>query len=157
MALTPPDVRIPPGETISVKLINPVNFGPSKLSRFMEPAVEGLEGHPSVPSLCFLLEHSSGRKLVWDLGIRKDYTNYAPKIAEYIPTTGYTINAPKNVSEILENGGIPLKDVEAVIWRYVYKAGQLCLDVLGSVGLRRKVTGIGTISVTRLRFRPQPI
>lgn len=119
MTHAPPDAHIPPGETIVVKLINPVNFGPSKLSRFMEPPVDGLEGHPSVPSLCFLLEHPSGRKLLWDLGIRKDYTNYAPKIAEYIPTTGYTIDAPRHLAEILEDGGIPRAEVEAVIWRYV--------------------------------------
>lgn len=129
MAQIPPDVHIPAGVTISVKLINPVNFGPSKLSRFMEPPVEGLQGHPSVPSLCFLLEHHSGRKLVWDLGIRKDYTNYAPNIAEYIPTTGYTIDAPKNLSEILEDEGIPLRDIEAVIWRYVYGSGEICVTV----------------------------
>ena len=117
MAQPPPETPIPPGQTITVKLINPVNFGPSKLSRFMGPPVDGLEGHASVPSLCFLLEHPSGRRLVWDLGIRKDYTNYAPKIAEYIPTTGYTIDAPKHVAEILEDGGIPRAGIEAVIWR----------------------------------------
>ena len=131
MAQTPPNVDIPAGETISVKLINPVNFGPSKLSRFMEPPVEGFEGHASVPSLCFLLEHASGRKLVWDLGIRKDYTNYSPKIAEYIPTTGYTINAPKNLSEILEDGGVRLEEVEGVIWRYVPLALGLSMLFMG--------------------------
>ena len=114
-----------------MKLINPVNFGPSKLSRFMEPPVEGFEGHASVPSLCFLLEHPSGRKLVWDLGIRKDYTNYSPKIAEYIPTTGYTINAPKNLSEILEDGGVRLEEVEGVIWRYVPLALGLSMLFMG--------------------------
>ena len=131
MAQTPPNVDIPAGETISMKLINPVNFGPSKLSRFMEPPVEGFEGHASVPSLCFLLEHPSGRKLVWDLGIRKDYTNYSPKIAEYIPTTGYTINAPKNLSEILEDGGVRLEEVEGVIWRYVPLALGLSMLFMG--------------------------
>lgn len=119
MAQIPPDAHIPPGETITVKLINPVTFGPSIIKRFMEPAVPGLDTFQEVPSLCFYLEHPSGRKLVWDLGIRKDYLNYAPKVSEYIPSTGYTFDVTKNVADILQEGGVPLDEIEAVIWRYV--------------------------------------
>ena len=111
-------VDIPPGkETISVNMIVPVSFGPSIIKRFMTPPVPGLETFKSSPSLSFLLEHPSGRKLVWDLGIRKDYTNYSPKISAYIPTTKYNIQVTKNVVEILEENGIAREDVEAVIWR----------------------------------------
>lgn len=85
----------------------------------MAPPVPGMETHPSNPSFSFLLEHSSGRKLVFDLGIRKDYQNYAPKIAEYIPTTKYQIEVTKNVIDILEEEGIKGEDIEAVIWRRV--------------------------------------
>ena len=112
-------VKLPAGQTtITVKLINPVTFGPSILERFMAPPVPGLETFDAVPSNCFLLEHPSGRKLVWDLGIRKDYQNYAPKIAEYIPTTKYNIELHRSVSEVLTDAGIELKDIEAVIWSH---------------------------------------
>ncbi|PLN78366.1 Metallo-hydrolase/oxidoreductase [Aspergillus taichungensis] len=105
--------------TLSVKLINPVNAGPSRLHRFMAPAVPGMETHDNFPSFSFLLEHTaSGRKLVWDLGIRKDYQNYSPKIASYIPTTGYNIQVEKNVADILAENGVRGKDVEAVIWSH---------------------------------------
>jgi hypothetical protein len=115
-----PDLTLPLGSTaVSVKLINPVNFGPAILKRFMAPDVPGLETFPTSPSLSFLIEHPSGRKLVWDLGIRKDYANYAPKIAEYIPTTKYDINVTKSMIEILEENGVSGNDVEAVIWRCV--------------------------------------
>lgn len=113
----PSPFQVPPGQEITVKLINPVNFGPAQLHRFMGPPVPGMETHPSNPSFSFLLEHPSGRKLVFDLGIRKDYLNYAPKIAEYIPTTNYNIEVTKNVVDILEEDGISAGDVEAVIWR----------------------------------------
>lgn len=83
----------------------------------MTPPVPGLETFPTSPSLCFLLEHPSGRKLVWDLGIRKDYQNYSPAIAKYIPTTNYDIQVQHNVADILAEGGIDLERVEAVIWR----------------------------------------
>ncbi|KAJ5756619.1 hypothetical protein N7533_006162 [Penicillium manginii] len=105
---------VPAGQAITVKLINTVNFGPAQLHRFMAPPVPGMETHPSNPSFSFLLEHSSGRKLVFDLGIRKDYQNYAPKIAEYIPTTNYKIEVTKNVIDILEEEGIQGEDIEAV-------------------------------------------
>jgi hypothetical protein len=111
-------IRLPPGsETVSVRLINPVNFGPAILSRFMAPAVAELKTFPTSPSHSFLLEHASGRKLVFDLGIRKDYHNYSPSIAAYLPTTGYDIQVSKNVVDILEEGGVPPKEIEAVIWR----------------------------------------
>lgn len=116
-----PFVEVPPGqEAISVKLINAVNFGPAIIKRFMEPAVPGVEKKKPSPVLTFLLEHSSGKKLVFDLGIRKDYQNYAPVVANYIPTTNYDIQVTKNVVDILEEGGIPGTDIDAVIWRLVW-------------------------------------
>lgn len=109
----------PPGSTtITVKLINPVNFGPSILNRFMAPPVPHLETFKDCPSLSFLLEHPSGRRLIWDLGIRKDYQNYAPSIANYIPTTNYTFDVTQNVADILIEGGINLSSVEAIIWSH---------------------------------------
>lgn len=111
---------VPAGQALTVKVINTVNFGPAQLNRFMAPPVPGMETHPSNPSFSFLLEHTSGRKLVFDLGIRKDYQNYAPKIAEYIPTTKYNIEVTQNVIDILEEGNIKGEDIEAVIWRYVF-------------------------------------
>lgn len=104
---------------MTVRLINPVNFGPAILSRFMAPAVPGLDTFATSPSLCFLLEHSDGRKIVWDLGIRKDYGSYSPEIARYIPTTKYDIDVDKNVVEILQEHGVNPQDIDAVIWRYV--------------------------------------
>lgn len=112
-------VNLPPGDVaVSVKLINTVNFGPSILTRFMTPMVPGLDTFHSVPSLSFLLEHPSGRKFIWDLGIRPDYENYSPTIAEYIPTTKYKIEIEKDVADVLQEHGIPPKDIEAIFWSH---------------------------------------
>ncbi|KIW12832.1 hypothetical protein PV08_08019 [Exophiala spinifera] len=114
-----PRLNIPSGEVVvKVSLINPVNFGPAILNRFMAPPVPGLETFRSSPSLTFLVEHPSGRKLVWDLGIRKDYQNYSKSIADYLPTTKYSIQVEKNVVDILEENGIVAAQVEAVIWSH---------------------------------------
>lgn len=116
---TPPPVRIPPGkETVKVGLINAVNFGPAQIKRFMAPPVPGLETFKSSPSHSFLIEHPSGKKLVWDLGIRKDYHNYSKSIADYIPTTKYKIEVEKNVVDILEENGVRGEDIESVIWSH---------------------------------------
>ena len=113
-------LEIPSGEALqAVKLINPVNFGPAILERFMAPPVAGLQTFKTSPSLSFLLEHKSGRKLVFDLGIRKDYENYAPSIVKYLPTTKYNIEVAGNVADILQEHNISLEDIGAVIWRSV--------------------------------------
>lgn len=113
---------IPAGQPIaSIKLINTVNFGPAVLKGLMGPPIPHVTtlGPGASPSLSFLVEHSSGRRVVWDLGIRKDWHNHAPVIANYIPTRNYTIEVEKNVIDILEEEGIKGDSIEAVIWRYV--------------------------------------
>lgn len=110
--------EIPEGSTaLTVKLIAAVNFGPATMNRFVEPPVPYLEKKRASPSLSFLLEHPSGQNLVWDLGIRKDYDNYAPSIANYIPTCNYDIQVTKNVADVLEDQGIKLDSINAIIWR----------------------------------------
>lgn len=118
-ANNPSPIQLPPGEVVvRVSMMSPAVFGPVVLERFVAPAVPGLDTLGAIPSLCFLLEHPTGRKLVWDLAIRKDYHNYAPDIAAYIPTTNYTIHAPQNVADILQDNGVDLHHVEAVVWRF---------------------------------------
>lgn len=118
MASTP-HIDIPlASNTVKVHLINPVNFGPAQIHRFMAPPVPGLETFKTSPSHSFFVEHSSGRKLVFDLGIRKDYQNYSKKIAEYLPTTKYDIQVTQNVADILQEHGTELSDIEAVIWSH---------------------------------------
>lgn len=116
--LSPPSIQIPQGEVaVTVKMINPVNFGPAIIKRFMEPAVPGVEKKRPSPVLVFFVEHPSGHKIVFDLGIRKDWQNYAPKIANYIPTTNYDIQVKENVADILERNGIKREEINAVVWR----------------------------------------
>jgi glyoxylase-like metal-dependent hydrolase (beta-lactamase superfamily II) len=84
----------------------------------MAPPVPGLETFKTSPSHSFYIEHPSGRRLVFDLGIRKDYQNYSKSIADYLPTTKYSIQVSKNVSEILAENGVEPGSIEAVIWSH---------------------------------------
>ncbi|KAF2207706.1 hypothetical protein CERZMDRAFT_115052 [Cercospora zeae-maydis SCOH1-5] len=104
--------------TVEVKLISPVKFGPANLSRLMQPDVPLLESFETIPSFSFLLEHPSGKKLVWDLGIRHDYMNSAEKVREYVANSGYDIRVKGPVAGILREHGVDLNAVEAVIWSH---------------------------------------
>lgn len=118
MASSEDGLLLPQGtEAVTVKMINPVSFGPAILERFMAPKVPGLETFKSLPSLSFLIEHPSGRKLIWDLGIREDYNNYAPSIAGYLPTTKYDFQFGSSVANTLKVSNVALENIEAVIWR----------------------------------------
>ncbi|KAI8940647.1 hypothetical protein NX059_001917 [Plenodomus lindquistii] len=114
-----PRVKLPHGSTtVKTHLINPVNFGPAQIHRFMSPPVPGLETFKTSPSHSFLIEHPSGRRLVFDLGIRKDYQNYSKSIAEYLPTTKYSIQVSENVADILQSNSVDLSTIEAVVWSH---------------------------------------
>lgn len=95
----------------------PSKLRASILNRPMAPSVPGLKNFKTSHSRTFFLEHPSGRKSVFDLGIRKDYGNYSKSITEYLPATKYDIQVAKNVVDILQEYGIAGSDIEAVIWR----------------------------------------
>ncbi|KAJ3560873.1 hypothetical protein NP233_g10550 [Leucocoprinus birnbaumii] len=66
------------------------------------------------PSLSFLLQHSSnGKKLVFDLGIRKDWENSPPKIVNWIKTV-YRVDVPEDVVDSLKKGNLSPLDIDTV-------------------------------------------
>ncbi|EEP82995.1 predicted protein [Uncinocarpus reesii 1704] len=79
-----------------------------------------IDGHTklSVPSFSFLVEHPSGRTVVFDLGLRKDFDSLPPAVQAFLKDCGWKLEVTKNVSDILEDGGIPLSGIEAVIWSH---------------------------------------
>ncbi|EWZ28666.1 uncharacterized protein FOBCDRAFT_138711 [Fusarium oxysporum Fo47] len=83
-----------------------------------------LPGHEFLecPAYSFLIEHSSGQKLLFDLALRKDLGSFPPAILtdlqkqSKIPGAGVTIE--KDVASILQDeGSIALSDINAIIWR----------------------------------------
>jgi hypothetical protein len=82
---------------------------------FIEPAPAGLEVY-EVPNAAFLVEHeASGQKLVFDLGIRKDYWNLPAVILRRLGS-GVAIpnlSIEKGTHEILEEHGVPLHTIGA--------------------------------------------
>lgn len=86
----------------------------------LSPAIPGHETL-SAPCLVFLITHEpSTRALLFDLGIRKDWTNLPPGIPKMVRGHGATVNVQKDVSEILEDEGVDVKGgaVESIIWSH---------------------------------------
>ena len=84
----------------------------------MEPAVPGFEYMPDLPSWSFLVESSTtGKKALFDLGIPPDWENFAPAVSAHLKTQGWEIHADKNTSQILEENGVDLKGINAIVWR----------------------------------------
>jgi glyoxylase-like metal-dependent hydrolase (beta-lactamase superfamily II) len=72
------------------------------------------------PSLSFLLTHSlTGKKVVFDLGIRKDWENYPPVIVKWIKEV-YPVDVKQDVVESLSKGGISPDDVDFVCLSHLH-------------------------------------
>ena len=62
---------------------------------------------------------NKARRVLFDLGVQKDWQNQAPSIVDMIKDFGWTIKVEKHVAEILEENGVEKESIEAIIWRYI--------------------------------------
>ena len=82
----------------------------------------------TVPSLAFLIEHQErdpGKitRIVFDLGLRRDVTNYAEPIREHIKTRQPLTTDP-DVTKSLSQGGLAPRDIDFVIYSHVSTCGK---------------------------------
>lgn len=118
---TPPSLNVPNSKcSVTLKLINTTAYikGPG-ISALLQPHIQG---HDTIggPSYAFLIERESGgktRKVLFDLGMRKDSNEFSPLIKGSIEAPHWSIHVDKTVAEILEEGGVSRNDIEAIIWR----------------------------------------
>lgn len=116
-----PALNIPESNaTVNVHIINStsrIKGVPSSL--FFGPDISG-NHFMDCPAYSFLIEHAaSGQKFLFDLGVRKDWENLVPTLANHIKQEKWQINVEKGVAEILEEGGIKPKDINGIIWRLI--------------------------------------
>jgi hypothetical protein len=115
--ITPP-LNIPSGATAQVKIIDSTSqVCGIAINYFMEPAMPGFTRMGDLPSWSFLVESASGRKILFDLGVRKDWKNLAPHVWKRIPANGWDVTVKKNVAEILEENHVAPKDIDSIILR----------------------------------------
>ncbi|KAJ6584951.1 beta-lactamase-like protein [Mycena capillaripes] len=118
------ELGIPPSEaTVSVKAFDIV-ISPSAVSMsagmVMRPVPPGHEAL-SCPVFVFLVEHAlTGRRVMFDLGLRKDLENMAPTFAEAFKTGKFTVPIERDILEQLLDDGVDLNSISAVIWSHAH-------------------------------------
>ncbi|KAK4982336.1 hypothetical protein LTR66_009330 [Elasticomyces elasticus] len=113
----PVPLHIPDGSTVKVSIIDGTSRFVLPMFPFLSPEIEG-KNKLTGPTYSFLIEHSSGKKILFDLGVRKDWENYAPKIVSAIRENGWQVSAEKDVACILQENGVDLKSIHAVVWSH---------------------------------------
>ncbi|KAJ7676699.1 beta-lactamase-like protein [Mycena polygramma] len=116
------DLGIPTSEaTVSLTAFDVVS-SPGAVSvpapAFFKPV---LKGHTELhcPVFAFLIEHTkTGRRVLFDLGPRKDPENAVPSIAEAFRTGFMTMPVERDITEQLLDKGIALDTISAVIWSH---------------------------------------
>ncbi|KAJ7675854.1 beta-lactamase-like protein [Mycena polygramma] len=85
---------------------------------FMQPVLEGHATFHS-PVFAFLVVHAaSGRRVLFDLGPRKDMENAAPGIAEAVKAGFIVMPVERDIVEQLADNGVDLDSISAVIWSH---------------------------------------
>ncbi|KAK7055317.1 Metallo-beta-lactamase superfamily protein [Favolaschia claudopus] len=116
------DFNIPPSKaTVDVRVFNVANLTLVNTTHaFILPV---LEGHESAhfPMYSFLVEHKkSSTRLMFDLGIRQDPENTPPSISFFITAGLASLEPYKDITQLLQNGGIGLNTINGVIWSHAH-------------------------------------
>lgn len=104
--------------TVDVSIINTTSFVRDiPVPVFLQPPYKGFN-RTDLPVYSFLISHPpSGRKVLMDLGVRKDWEDLAPSVVERIKEIGMNIDVQGNITDILRAGGVDPKEINSVIWR----------------------------------------
>ncbi|KAK2029120.1 metallo-beta-lactamase superfamily protein [Colletotrichum zoysiae] len=118
----PPAVAIPESlSTVDVRVMDTNTLLHINPELFWRPKMDGFDGLHA-PIYCFLVSHpTTGRHVVFDLGVRPDWRNLAPRTVKLIEST--TIVTPgSDVAAMLDDTydtvGVRSTDVDAVIWSH---------------------------------------
>ncbi|KAK4554590.1 hypothetical protein LTR86_008445 [Recurvomyces mirabilis] len=121
-----------------------------KCSHLWQPAIKGFD-YFSAGTWSLLIEHPSGRKLLYDLGCRKDWENLPPTLnLKHYLDNGILkqLKIEKNVSDILVDGGVSLDEIEGVIWSHWH------FDHTGDVSTFPSTTKLIVGARTKANFTP---
>jgi glyoxylase-like metal-dependent hydrolase (beta-lactamase superfamily II) len=114
-----PSLHLPKGDTtVEVSIINTTTDIVVPAGAFVQPVQKGHETM-NMPTFAFLVKNKKQNKtIMFDLGCRKDWWNHAPLTQASIKDGIPGLNIPKNVNEILKEGGIDDRIIDAVIWSH---------------------------------------
>ncbi|KAH8902039.1 hypothetical protein BR93DRAFT_954115 [Coniochaeta sp. PMI_546] len=108
--------------TVRVKLLDTTTYLTGIAQVFVTPVAKGHETF-NFKDVAFLIEHDGlGKKAMFDLGTRRDYWNSPPAVQALLGSdTAMTgVRVDKEVSEILEEGGVKLSSIDYCIWSHFH-------------------------------------
>jgi glyoxylase-like metal-dependent hydrolase (beta-lactamase superfamily II) len=90
----------------------------------VKPIIAGLELGVDIPAYAFFIRHPiTNRKVIFDLGTRKDIENGPESFAKSSKgqaSTKFKLEVTTDVSEILVANGVELGSIEALIWSHYH-------------------------------------
>ncbi|KAB5578603.1 beta-lactamase-like protein [Coniochaeta sp. 2T2.1] len=111
--------NIPSGAVATLSIIDTtLHLGNVGTRDLMAPAMSGFDILPAFPTWSFLLESSTGKKAVFDLGVAHNLDSYSPRLSNDLKYTGWTVETAHDVADILKNNGVDPSDINDVIWSH---------------------------------------
>lgn len=123
-----PNFTVPPGDqSVKVRIIDSTTrIGNLKLGFLMEPPMV-MERMTPLPAWSFLIEHPSGQKILYDLGVPKDLNSFPPIVCQSFKEQGWEIDVKEEVVDTLKKYGVMANEISAIIWRLVHYSFRLCI------------------------------
>ncbi|CAE6413632.1 unnamed protein product [Rhizoctonia solani] len=117
--VAPPPLNIPASDhVVKLSVIDTTTrMGKIPTTMFFESVIKGHEFF-SGPAYSFLIEHESGAKVLFDMGVPQKWEDTAPSMVNLVRTSGVEVSVTKNVSDILIEHGIPLDSINSIIWSH---------------------------------------
>lgn len=113
-----PPFDVPAGAVAKVSIIDStLRLSGLKASHLIKPPIEGWEEFPTVPTWSFLVESSTGKKALFDLGVHTDLTKYIPRTQNNIKKNGWTVETKEAVADVIQRHGLDPKEINSIIWR----------------------------------------
>lgn len=110
--------KAPPGAVAKVSIIDSTMRLHGMAARHLcTPPVEGWETFSAVPTWSFLIESSTGKKALFDLGLHKDVAKYVPNTQNNIKKFGWDPQVKEHVAEIIKRHGVDPQEIDSIIWR----------------------------------------
>ncbi|EPT05047.1 hypothetical protein FOMPIDRAFT_1045711 [Fomitopsis schrenkii] len=152
MSVSPDSLTFPPSTaTVSVKVFNSFKSIAVPSVPFLSAAPGSTADESAVPLTCpgksFLIEHPSGKKVIYDLGVRKDVSTASKGWRDTI-ASGVQLEYGPDVAETLVQHGIDLKSISAVIWGHGH------IDHVGNPSTFPPTTSLVVGAGAQAAFRP---
>ncbi|KAF8133083.1 beta-lactamase-like protein [Mycena galopus ATCC 62051] len=134
--------------TVDVRVFNVANVTlVGEAHTFIAPVVPGHE-NAIFPLYAFLVEHS-GKRFMFDLGIRDDPLNLAPAWTGLYTSGVVQTEQSNDITGLLQDGGISLDSIEKVFWSHTH------FDHVGDMSKFPNSTGLVIGSETDTETYPE--